>query len=224
VATTKDEEIDEPDVIGKSTIASQSVIDRFQCSSFFLDMTNSSGYYGGTSFPLRPPSPYTEGLIYTQTDNDNPSEMYIWSPSTNQLTVHYNTNNNNNNCNTTESSWKRVWERLAPRFRTKRDPCGRSSDKYQHWMVNEQIIVALLSRFVEHLKVFVQQAMKMQYDELQWSRCQQLLHQLRILIDCSQLQMAFDYSSVLARQGDCRRLLQQQTLIAECISRMIRTS
>lgn len=98
-----------------------------------LDLTTSCGYYGSLSFPLRPPSPFNDGLIWQ--DMPNPvadeqfdQEIFIWSPETQQLSIHYNTNNNNNNeiqpisptIPRTNQSWKRVWHHLFKRNSSKR--------------------------------------------------------------------------------------------------------
>lgn len=104
-----------------------------------LDLTTSYGYYGPLSFPLRPPSPFSDGLLWPQMsntradDDDESNEMFIWSPSTKQLTVQYSTNTNNNNNNNssschsyspmlseTERPWKRIWNRLVKRTSVKK--------------------------------------------------------------------------------------------------------
>ena len=94
-----------------------------------LDLTTSVGYYGSLSFPLRPPSPFSDGVIWSEMsqqprqEDDSLNEVFIWSPDTKQLTVHYNVNNNNSThiepippvVSRASHNWKRVWNRLVHR-------------------------------------------------------------------------------------------------------------
>jgi hypothetical protein len=96
-------------------------------------LTTSYGYYGSLSFPIRPPSPFADGLIWPQmsnqqTEDEDTNGIVVWSPSTKQLTVHYNTNNSNNNNMTppsptssrTGSTWKRTLDRILKRTKIKK--------------------------------------------------------------------------------------------------------
>ena len=100
---------------------------------FILDLTTSYGYYGSLSFPIRPPSPFADGLIWSQMTNqrhedEDTNGIVMWSPSTKQLTVHYNTNNNNNNniisnsptSSRTSGTWKRTLDRILKRTKLKK--------------------------------------------------------------------------------------------------------
>ena len=109
---------------------------------FLLDLTTSYGYYGCLSFPVRPPSPFADGLIWSEMteprnecdDGDEDAEedtggVVVWSPSTKQLSIHYNSNNNNNNVPspspTSTSSriggtWKRTLDRILRRAKLRK--------------------------------------------------------------------------------------------------------
>jgi len=96
-------------------------------------LTTSYGYYGSLSFPIRPPSPFADGLIWSQmtnqrTEDEDTNGIVMWSPSTKQLTVHYNTNNSNNNnsmshspsSSRTSGTWKRTLDRILKRTKLKK--------------------------------------------------------------------------------------------------------
>ncbi len=99
-----------------------------------LDLTTSYGYYGSISFPIRPPSPFADGLIWSQIstqrhDSEDTDGVVVWSPSTKQLSVHYNTNNSNNNNNNISPSpvsssssptWKQTFDRILKRKKSKK--------------------------------------------------------------------------------------------------------
>lgn len=104
----------------------------------YLDLTSSRGYYGTVSFPLRPPSPFADGLIWSQMSNQYTNDyedndgIVIWSPSTKQLTVHYSSYNNNSNNNNNyvisqspvssraDSTWRRTLDRIFKRNKTEK--------------------------------------------------------------------------------------------------------
>ena len=187
----------------------------------------------------------------TRADEDESNEMFIWSPSTKQLTVHYNTNNNNNNStdspllSETDRSWKRIWDRFVKRTSAKKDPAITAEsplllpydfgegedptdchprDKHVRWVDNEEAILNCCCVFVEHLKLFVQHVLDDNYDDTHWRRCQWTLTELSNISDCSELKEAFDSSLALASKGEKVALLRQQTLIAHLISRTILSS
>ncbi|CAF0991746.1 unnamed protein product [Rotaria sordida] len=221
-----------------------------------IDLTTSHGYYGTISFPIRPPSPFADGLIWSDMSNQCKNEdedtdgVVIWSPSTKQLTVHYNRNNNNNNNNVipysptssrTDSTWKRTLDRILKRTKAEKDipqitTCpydfGNGEDlittdqnsKHVHWIDNNEIILNACRRFVEHLKIFVQNVINGQNEEIYLKNCQISLNELNSLIDCSELKQAFEDTIELANKYDKNQLLQQQTFIAHLISRTILSS
>ncbi|CAF0738334.1 unnamed protein product [Rotaria sordida] len=223
-----------------------------------IDLTTSHGYYGTISFPIRPPSPFADGLIWSDMSNQCKNEdedtdgVVIWSPSTKQLTVHYNRNNNNNNNNNniipysptssrTDSTWKRTLDRILKRTKAEKDipqitTCpydfGNGEDlittdqnsKHVHWIDNNEIILNACRRFVEHLKIFVQNVINGQNEEIYLKNCQISLNELNSLIDCSELKQAFEDTIELANKYDKNQLLQQQTFIAHLISRTILSS
>ncbi|CAF1069476.1 unnamed protein product [Rotaria sordida] len=222
-----------------------------------IDLTTSHGYYGTISFPIRPPSPFADGLIWSDMSNQCKNEdedtdgVVIWSPSTKQLTVHYNRNNNNNNNNNvipysptssrTDSTWKRTLDRILKRTKAEKDipqitTCpydfGNGEDlittdqnsKHVHWIDNNEIILNACRRFVEHLKIFVQNVINGQNEEIYLKNCQISLIELNSLIDCSELKQAFEDTIELANKYDKNQLLQQQTFIAHLISRTILSS
>ncbi|CAF1235328.1 unnamed protein product [Rotaria sp. Silwood1] len=221
-----------------------------------IDLTTSYGYYGTVSFPIRPPSPFADGLIWSETSNqynnedENTDGIVIWSPSTKQLTVHYNKNNNNNNNNIispspissrTDSTWKRTWNRILKRTKTEKAvpeiitypyDFGNGEDlntthhnnKHVHWIDNNEIILNTCRHFVEHLKIFVQNIINDKNEEIYLKNCQISLNELDSLIDCSELKQAFEYTIELANNNEKHHLLQQQTFIAHLISRTLLSS
>ncbi|CAF0966762.1 unnamed protein product [Adineta steineri] len=212
-----------------------------------IDLTTSYGYYGSLSFPIRPPSPFTDGLIWTEMANqcnkdEDPNGIVMWSPSTKQLTVHYNTNNNNNN-NISHSritgTWKRTLDRILKRTKSKKDITIDSygldtvddsvtsyhQNKHVHWIDdnnnNDDTILKCCHRFVEHLKIFIHNIMNDKNEEIYLKNCQMSLDELNKLTDCSELKQAFEYTIQLANKQEKHRLLQQQTFIAHLISRTV---
>ncbi|CAF3564022.1 unnamed protein product [Rotaria socialis] len=222
-----------------------------------IDLTTSRGYYGTVSFPIRPPSSFTDGLMLSQMTNqcnneyDDTDGIVIWSPSTKQLTVHYNSYNSNNNNNNrigpspvlshTDSTWKRTLDRILkrtksgkeiPRVTTHPYDFGDGEDsmattqngKHVRWIDNDECIVNACRRFVEYLKIFVQNVINDQNEEIYLQNCQRYLNELNSLIDCTELKEAFQYSVELANKYEKNQLLQQQTFIAQLISRTILSS
>ncbi|UJR32213.1 hypothetical protein I4U23_019678 [Adineta vaga] len=224
-----------------------------------IDLTTSYGYYGCLSFPIRPPSPFADGLVWSQmTDQRNEVEreeegeeeedtngIVVWSPSTKQLSVHYNTNNNNNNIpspSPTSSgiggTWKRTLDRILKRTKLRKDPVmhvydfdmnddsmiSRHPNKHVHWIDDNDAILQACHRFVEHLKVFVQNVIHDTNEEIHLKNCQLSLDELQMLTDCSELKRAFEKTIQLARKHQKNELLQQQTFLAKLISRTVLSS
>lgn len=236
----------------------------FFCFISYVDLTNSYGYYGSLSFPLRPPSPFADGLRWSNpmslaNDQDNSNnEIYIWPAKTKHFSMHYNINTNNNNNNnyqydnlddpigihSSSTSPKRFWNRLLKRSSPKKassdndlidhpydfghgDLIGRSVSKpvkRVHWIDDDEAILKICYRFVEHLKLFVQHILNDYYDDEHSRQCQTYLNELNRFTDSSELQRAFDESLAFANEGDKVRLLRQQTFIAQLISRTILSS
>jgi hypothetical protein len=207
--------------------------------SIILDLTTSYGYYGSVSFPIRPPSPFADGLIWSQNEDTNG----IWPSSTKYLSNHYNTNNSNNNnmishspvSSNASSSWKRTLERILKRKKSKKN-CSiqletnenlitsRSNVKHVHWIDDDEDILNLCQYFVENLKLFVQNIINDKYEEIYLKNCQFALDELQSFTDCSQLKQAFEYTIELANKYEKKQLLQQQTFIAHLISLTVLSS
>ncbi|CAM4806795.1 unnamed protein product [Rotaria magnacalcarata] len=253
------------DVKHKAKEQMKSVIDDdedYDGAPDIIDLTTSRGYYGTVSFPIRPPSSFADGLMLSQMTNqynneyDDTDGIVIWSPSTKQLTVHYNSynsnnsNNNNNNNNRidpspvlshADSTWKRTLDRILKRTKSGKEishvinhpyDFGDGEDsmattqngKHVRWIDNDECIVNACRRFVEHLKIFVQNVINDQNEEIYLQNCEKYLNELNSLIDCTELKEAFQYSVELANQYEKNQLLQQQTFIAQLISRTILSS
>lgn len=227
----------------------------FLSLSSYVDLTNSNGYYGSLSFPLRPPSPFADGLLWSdQMAYRNQDQSMYTGPSGTRtfLSIHCNVNNNNNNHDDEEededgeahgsrsASPRRFWNRWLKRPMSKKSSPkeetismpyyfgqgdvsapSRRTGKRVHWIDDDQTILDLCYRFVDHLKLFVQHVIHDYYDDEHWRQCQIYLNELHRLTDCSELQRAFDESLVWANEGDKVRLLQQQTFIAQLISRTV---
>ncbi len=109
---------------------------------FILDLTTSYGYYGSISFPIRPPSPFADGLIWSQISNqrnENEDINGIWPSSTKHLPIHYNTNNSNNNIipqspvsSRASSSWKQTFDRILKRKKSKKTFSSQSQTTITH--------------------------------------------------------------------------------------------
>jgi hypothetical protein len=101
---------------------------------------------------------------------------------------------------------------------------SRQSGKHVHWIDDEDAILTGCHRFVEHLKLFVQNVINDKHEEIYLRNCQIALEQLEILTDCSELKQAFQYTIELATKHEKNQLLQQQTFIAQLISRTVLSS
>ena len=92
--------------------------------------------------------------------------------------------------------------------------------KHVHWIDNDAILNAC-RRFVEHLKLYIQNVINSQNDEVYLENCQISLNELNSLTDCSELKQAFEQTVKLANKCEKNQLLQHQTLIAQLITRTI---
>lgn len=200
------------------------------------------------SFPIRPPSPFADGLIWSQMchqrpDHEENDRMMFWSSSTKQLSENFNTNNSNSNNILSQSpassristSWKQTFERILRRDKRKKgsvtssetsenSTTSRTTNKHVHWIDHDQAVFDACHQFVENLKLFVQHILNNQYEEIYLKHCRTALDQLRGYTDCSQLKKAFDHTIELANNKEKHQLLQQQTFIAQLISRTILSS
>jgi hypothetical protein len=176
-----------------------------------------------------------------QNEDEDSNGVVIWSPSTKQLTVHYNTNNSNNNNlippspspSRTSSTWKRTLDRILKRTKPKKILSdtydfnienSRHNGKHVHWIDDDESILNACHRFVEHLKLFVQNVLNDKNDEIYLKNCQISLDELNNLTDCEQLKQAFQDTIQLAKNYEKNQLLQQQTFIAHLISRTVLSS
>lgn len=199
--------------------------------SLILDLTTSYGYYGSISFPIRPPSPFADGLIWSHMFNHDDLNG-IYSSSIRQSSSQFNTNNNNNNNNLSSqssSSWKQTIERILKRKKPKEilSQSMQRNIKHVHWIDDENYnnnILNICQEFVENLKIFVQNILNDKYDEIYFENCRLSLDKLQLLTNCEELKQAFEYTVILANKYDKNQLLQQQTFIADLISRTILSS
>ena len=190
-----------------------------------LDLTTSYGYYGSISFPVRPPSPFADGLIWSQISHQHPENddthgvTSYSSSSANYFPLDYNTNNNNNNnLNSQSHTWKHTLEKILKRKKPKKQ----SNIKHVHWIDNNnENIINLCENFVENLKLFIQNILNDQYDEILIKKCQFYLDKLNLLTNSIELKQAFDYTIELALKSEKNQLIQQQTFIAQLIARTI---
>lgn len=98
---------------------------------------------------------------------------------------------------------------------------SRHQSKHVHWVDDHEIILQACHRFVEHLKIFVQNVILDTNEEIHLKNCQKSLAELHMITDCSELQRAFEETIQLARKQQKTELLQQQTFLAHLISRTI---
>lgn len=155
----------------------------------------------------------------------------VYSSSIKQLSDHYNTNNSNNNNIRSQSSistnssrtWKRTFEKILKRKKpTKKDSLSKcENNKHVHWIDENENLLNLCQDFVENLKLFVQNIINDQYEEIYLKNSQIALDKLQLLTDCIELKQAFEYTIQLAIKDEKNQLLQQQTFIAHLISRTI---
>ena len=101
---------------------------------------------------------------------------------------------------------------------------SRHNGKHVHWIDDTDTIFNACHRFVEHLKLFVQNIINDKNEEIYLRNCQLSLDELDMLTDCSQLKQAFEYTIELANKHEKIQLLQQQTFIAHLISRTVLSS
>lgn len=99
---------------------------------------------------------------------------------------------------------------------------SRQASKHVHWIDDEEAILTICHRFVEHLKLFVHDLLNENFHERTHLRnCQRSLDELSTLTDCSQLHQALADTIELAHHHDKSQLLRQQTFIAHLIARTI---
>jgi hypothetical protein len=79
-------------------------------------------------------------------------------------------------------------------------------------------------QFVDYLKLFIQNVINDENEEISLRNCQICLDELNCLTDCSELKQAFEYTIELAKNQEKNQLLQQQTFIALLISRTVLSS
>ena len=101
---------------------------------------------------------------------------------------------------------------------------SRQHGKHVHWIDKDRAILNACHRFVENLKLFVQNIIADRYEEIYLKNCQIALNELQFFADCSQLQRAFDDTIELANNDKKHQLLHQQTFIAHLISRTVLSS
>lgn len=184
-------------------------------------------------------------MCHQRPDHIDNDRMMFWSSSTKQISENFNTNNSNNNhfllsqspttSSRTNHSWKQTFERILKRNKRKKGSVAssetsdtsmksQSTSKHVHWIDHDQAIFDACQQFVENLKLFVQDILNNQHGDIHLKHCRIALDQLRNYTDCSQLKKAFDHTIALANNKEKHLLLQQQTFIAQLISRTILSS
>jgi hypothetical protein len=94
-----------------------------------------------------------------------------------------------------------------------------SSGKRVHWIDDDESILNACHHFIEYLKLYVQNIDK--NDDNYLKNCQISLDELNSLVDCQQIQEAFDDIIQLAKTNDKDQLIQQQIYIENLISRTV---
>jgi hypothetical protein len=192
-------------------------------------------------------------MLNQRPENEDTDRMILGSSSTKNSSDHYNTNNSNNNnlhsqsptSSRASSSWKETLERILKPKKFKKNSSiqsktiinhsndsntsdssiiSRQNGKHVHWIDNDKIRLNFCHYFVDNLKLFIQNIIDNQYEEIYLKNCQTALDELDKLIDCSQLKQAFNYSIELANKNEKHKLLQQQTYIAHLISHTVLSS
>ena len=97
-----------------------------------------------------------------------------------------------------------------------------NSSKRVHWIDDNEMILNASHRFVEYLKLFVQNTLDdtSSIDDY-LEQCQISLNELQSLIDCSPIKAAFDHFIQLAHNHEKNRLQDQQIYIENLISRTV---
>ncbi|CAF3561731.1 unnamed protein product [Rotaria sp. Silwood1] len=98
---------------------------------------------------------------------------------------------------------------------------SRSSGKRVHWIDDDEVILNLCHRFVEYLKLFVQNTIDDKTEDTYLENCQISLDELDSLIDCQYIKEAFEDIIELAKTGNKNELLEQQTYIENLLSRTV---
>lgn len=98
---------------------------------------------------------------------------------------------------------------------------SRNGAKRVHWIDDDEIVLNLCHRFVEYLKLFVQNVMDNTNEEQYLKHCQITLNELNKLIDCQEVRKAFEYIVELAKRGNKAQLIEHQTYIENLLSRTV---
>lgn len=99
---------------------------------------------------------------------------------------------------------------------------GTSTNKRVHWIDDDDMILNASHQFLEDLKSFVNIVIEQtRVDEDLLKQCQIALNELDGLIECQQINIAFDHVIQLANQFDKIRLSEQQTHIEKMISQTV---
>jgi hypothetical protein len=96
-----------------------------------------------------------------------------------------------------------------------------STGKRVHWIDDDEIILNTCHRFIEYLKLYVQNIDNIETKDNYLKNCQNSLDELDSLINCQQLKEAFDGIVELAETKDKNQLLEQQLYIENLISRTV---
>ncbi|CAF2631468.1 unnamed protein product [Rotaria sp. Silwood2] len=98
---------------------------------------------------------------------------------------------------------------------------SRSSGKRVHWVDDDEIVLNLCHRFVEYLKLLVQNVIDDTNEDIYLKYCQISLDELDSLIDCQHIKEAFEDIVELAKTRNKNQLLEQQTYIENLLSRTV---
>ncbi|CAF1433471.1 unnamed protein product [Rotaria sordida] len=104
---------------------------------------------------------------------------------------------------------------------------SRNSGKRVHWIDDDEIILNLSHRFIEYLKLFVQNIIdnnNNNNEDKYLINCQISLDELDSLIDCQQIKEAFEDIIELTKTRNKNLLLEQQTYIENLLSRTVHLS
>lgn len=95
------------------------------------------------------------------------------------------------------------------------------SGKRVHWIDDDEMTLSTCNRFVESLRLLVQNTLNDTHEEKNFTNCQILLDELDSFIDCQYIKKTFEALIELIRNGNKSELLEQQIYIENLLSRTV---
>ncbi|CAF3349998.1 unnamed protein product [Rotaria socialis] len=97
----------------------------------------------------------------------------------------------------------------------------RSNGKRVHWIDDDEMILNLCHRFIEYLKLWVQNMLDNKNEDKYLKNCQITLDELDSSIDCQEIRKAFEDIVESAKQRNKTQLIEQQIYIENLLSRSV---